>query len=206
MAGRRRFRRGGAAADARRAGGAQAGRARRVRGELPRQRRVPLRRHAGRAGPADRRVPQGAGGDRPGGDDRHHEPVRPPDVQGRGVHRERAGGAPVRAGQGDAQPRPRRGARRADLRLLGRPGGRGVGRGQGHPGRARPVRRRAGLLCAYVLDQGYEIRFAIEPKPNEPRGDILLPTVGHALAFINGSNTPRWSGSTPRSGTRRWPG
>ena len=41
------------------------------------------------------------------------------------------------------------------------------------------------LLCAYVRDQGYDIRFAIEPKPNEPRGDILLPTVGHALAFIN---------------------
>ena len=36
----------------------------------------------------------------------------------------------------------------------------------------------------YVIDQGYDIRFAIEPKPNEPRGDILLPTVGHALAFI----------------------
>src|SRR6202042_84090 len=40
------------------------------------------------------------------------------------------------------------------------------------------------LLCAYVREQGYDIRFAIEPKPNEPRGDILLPTVGHALAFI----------------------
>ena len=40
------------------------------------------------------------------------------------------------------------------------------------------------LLATYVLDQGYDLRFAIEPKPNEPRGDILLPTVGHALAFI----------------------
>jgi xylose isomerase len=39
-------------------------------------------------------------------------------------------------------------------------------------------------LAAYVKEQGYRIRFAIEPKPNEPRGDILLPTVGHALAFI----------------------
>ncbi len=39
-------------------------------------------------------------------------------------------------------------------------------------------------LAAYVKEQGYGIRFAIEPKPNEPRGDILLPTVGHALAFI----------------------
>ncbi|MEV4187027.1 xylose isomerase [Streptosporangium canum] len=41
------------------------------------------------------------------------------------------------------------------------------------------------LLTSYVIDRGYDIRFAIEPKPNEPRGDILLPTVGHALAFIN---------------------
>ncbi|WP_433370855.1 xylose isomerase [Streptosporangium sp. CA-115845] len=41
------------------------------------------------------------------------------------------------------------------------------------------------LLTSYVIEKGYDIRFAIEPKPNEPRGDILLPTVGHALAFIN---------------------
>ncbi|HWN29461.1 MAG TPA: TIM barrel protein, partial [Actinomycetospora sp.] len=40
------------------------------------------------------------------------------------------------------------------------------------------------LLGDYVVDRGYDLRFAIEPKPNEPRGDILLPTVGHALAFI----------------------
>ena len=39
-------------------------------------------------------------------------------------------------------------------------------------------------LASYVVDRGYDIRFAIEPKPNEPRGDILLPTIGHALAFI----------------------
>jgi len=39
-------------------------------------------------------------------------------------------------------------------------------------------------LAGYVLDRGYPMRFAIEPKPNEPRGDILLPSIGHALAFI----------------------
>ncbi len=39
-------------------------------------------------------------------------------------------------------------------------------------------------LAAYVVDRGYGIRFALEPKPNEPRGDILLPTIGHALAFV----------------------
>ena len=41
------------------------------------------------------------------------------------------------------------------------------------------------LLAGYVKEQGYGIRFALEPKPNEPRGDIYLPTVGHALAFIS---------------------
>jgi xylose isomerase len=41
------------------------------------------------------------------------------------------------------------------------------------------------LLAQYCVDRGYGLRFALEPKPNEPRGDILLPTVGHALAFIS---------------------
>jgi len=41
------------------------------------------------------------------------------------------------------------------------------------------------LLASYCEDQGYGLRFALEPKPNEPRGDILLPTIGHALAFIS---------------------
>ena len=56
------------------------------------------------------------------------------------------------------------------------------------------------LLCAYVREQGYDIRFAIEPKPNEPRGDILLPTVGHALAFINGLADPDMVGVNPEVG------
>ena len=41
------------------------------------------------------------------------------------------------------------------------------------------------FLAGYVKDSGYSMRFALEPKPNEPRGDIYLPTVGHALAFIS---------------------
>jgi xylose isomerase len=41
------------------------------------------------------------------------------------------------------------------------------------------------VLADYVVDQGYDLRFAMEPKPNEPRGDIFLPTVGHALHFIS---------------------
>ena len=39
-------------------------------------------------------------------------------------------------------------------------------------------REAVNVLCQYVREQGYDIRFALEPKPNEPRGDILLPTVG----------------------------
>jgi len=56
------------------------------------------------------------------------------------------------------------------------------------------------VLCAYVREQGYDIRFAIEPKPNEPRGDILLPTVGHALAFINRLADPEMVGVNPEIG------
>jgi xylose isomerase len=53
------------------------------------------------------------------------------------------------------------------------------------------------FLCAYVADSGYDMRFAIEPKPNEPRGDILLPTVGHALAFIGTLERPEMVGVNP---------
>lgn len=53
------------------------------------------------------------------------------------------------------------------------------------------------LCCAYVNDRGYALRFALEPKPNEPRGDILLPTVGHALAFINELDWPDMVGLNP---------
>jgi xylose isomerase len=56
------------------------------------------------------------------------------------------------------------------------------------------------ILCAYVIDHGYRLRFAIEPKPNEPRGDILLPTAGHALAFINALEHPELVGINPEVG------
>jgi xylose isomerase len=56
------------------------------------------------------------------------------------------------------------------------------------------------VLGGYVLDQGYDLRFALEPKPNEPRGDILLPTVGHALAFINELEHPELVGVNPEVG------
>lgn len=62
------------------------------------------------------------------------------------------------------------------------------------------------LLGQYVLEQGYDLRFAIEPKPNEPRGDILLPTVGHALAFIERLERPELYGVNPEVGHEQMAG
>jgi xylose isomerase len=53
------------------------------------------------------------------------------------------------------------------------------------------------VLADYVVEQGYELRFAIEPKPNEPRGDIFLPTIGHALHFIASLQRPEMVGVNP---------
>jgi xylose isomerase len=55
-------------------------------------------------------------------------------------------------------------------------------------------------LAEYVQGKGYDLRFAIEPKPNEPRGDILLPTVGHALAFIEHLHHKDMVGLNPEVG------
>jgi len=62
------------------------------------------------------------------------------------------------------------------------------------------------LLGQYVLDQGYDLRFSIEPKPNEPRGDILLPTVGHGLAFIEKLAHPELVGLNPEVGHEQMAG
>jgi xylose isomerase len=56
------------------------------------------------------------------------------------------------------------------------------------------------LLAQYSIDRGYQLRFALEPKPNEPRGDILLPTVGHALAFITTLDHADMVGLNPEVG------
>ena len=62
------------------------------------------------------------------------------------------------------------------------------------------------ILGQYVLDNGYDIKFAIEPKPNEPRGDIYLPTIGHALAFINSLEHPEMVGVNPEVGHEQMAG
>jgi xylose isomerase len=53
------------------------------------------------------------------------------------------------------------------------------------------------FLCEYVLDQGYDLKFALEAKPNEPRGDIYNSTTGHMLAFIETLDHPEMVGVNP---------
>ncbi len=67
-------------------------------------------------------------------------------------------------------------------------------------------REAVNLFAQYVTDKGYDIRFAIEPKPNEPRGDILLPTVGHAIAFIETLERPELFGVNPEVGHEQMAG
>ncbi len=62
------------------------------------------------------------------------------------------------------------------------------------------------LLVEHVVDHGYALRLAIEPKPNEPRGDILLPTIGHALAFITTLARPEYVGVNPEVGHEQMAG
>ncbi|MFI6217716.1 xylose isomerase [Nocardia brasiliensis] len=62
------------------------------------------------------------------------------------------------------------------------------------------------VLTGFVRERGYDLRFAIEPKPNEPRGDILLPTVGHALAFIGTLAHPEMVGVNPEVGHEQMAG
>ncbi len=61
----------------------------------------------------------------------------------------------------------------------------------------RRMREALNFLCAWVKDQGFGLRFALEAKPNEPRGDIYLSTTGHMLAFIETLEQPEMVGVNP---------
>src|SRR5881394_3954673 len=62
------------------------------------------------------------------------------------------------------------------------------------------------FLCEYVRSQRYDLRFALEAKPNEPRGDIFLPTTGHMLAFIYTLDHPDMVGVNPEVAHERMAG
>jgi xylose isomerase len=62
------------------------------------------------------------------------------------------------------------------------------------------------FLCEYAIDNRYDLRFALEAKPNEPRGDIWLPTSGHMLAFVYTLDHPDMVGLNPEVAHEQMPG
>nr|Q9RFM4.1 RecName: Full=Xylose isomerase [Streptomyces lividans]AAF25626.1 xylose isomerase [Streptomyces lividans TK24] len=160
------------------------------------------------AGVAHQAVPAGAGRDRHEGADGDDEPVHAP-----GCSRDGAFTANDRDVRGT---RCARAIRNIDLAVehVARASTCAWGGREGaESGAAKDVRdaldrmkEAFDLLGEYVTEQGYDLKFAIEPKPNEPRGDILLPTVGHALAFIERLERPELYGVNPEVGHEQMAG
>ena len=67
-------------------------------------------------------------------------------------------------------------------------------------------RQALNFLCEYSIDQGYDYKFALEAKPNEPRGDIYLPTTGAMLGFITTLDHPEMVGVNPEVGHEQMSG
>lgn len=61
-------------------------------------------------------------------------------------------------------------------------------------------------VAAYIKSKGYDLKIALEPKPNEPRGDILLPTIGHAIALIDRLENADIVGLNPEVGHEQMAG
>jgi xylose isomerase len=59
------------------------------------------------------------------------------------------------------------------------------------------LREAVNYLCAYNIDRSYGYRFALEAKPNEPRGDLYMATTGHYLGFISTLDHPEMVGVNP---------
>ena len=122
--------------------------------------------------------------DRPEGAHGDHQPVQPPGLQGRRLHLQRPFHPAFR---------PSKVLRNIDsaaefgAETFVMWGGREGSEYDGSKDLSAALdRMKEGVdtAAAYIKDKGYNLRIALEPKPNEPRGDIFLPTVGHALAFI----------------------
>src|SRR6266545_2911314 len=62
------------------------------------------------------------------------------------------------------------------------------------------------FLCEYSISQGYGYKFALEAKPNEPRGDIYFPSTGAYLGFINTLDHPEMVGVNPEVGHEQMSG
>ena len=185
---------------------APARRGRRLGRQLPRQRPRADRRHARRARSDRQRVPPRARGHRHDGADGDDQPVHRPGVQGRRLHVARPAGPRLRAAEDDAGDGPGRRARRAHLRLLGRPRRRRSRRGE-DPGRSDQAVPRGDQLPVRVRDRP-ELRLPLRARSQAERAARrhLLPDDRRVpRASSRRSRIRRWSASTPRSPTSRWP-
>jgi xylose isomerase len=61
-------------------------------------------------------------------------------------------------------------------------------------------------VASYIKEKGYGLKIALEPKPNEPRGDIFLPTIGHAIALIDSLDNGDIVGLNPETGHEQMAG
>ncbi len=184
-----------------------AGRGRRVRRQLPRQRPGAHRRHARRARPHRQGFQAGSGGHRAGRTDGHHQPVQP-------IRPSRTAPSPATTPQVRAYALQKT-MHAIDLGVeLGAKiyvfwGGReGVETDAAKDPLAAIKRNREAMnfLCEYALDQGYDLQVCAGAKPNEPRGDIYNATIGHMLAFIETLDHPGDGGRQSRRWrTSTWP-
>ena len=130
------------------------------------------------------------------------EPVHAPDVQGRRLHCQRPGSPPLRVAQGDAQPRPGRGARRDDLRVLGRPRGCRDRLGEGRAGGARPLP--GGDRPPGVVRRRPRLRHPVRPRAEAQRAARRHPAPhGRQRSRVHlDARAPRDGGREPRGGPR----
>ncbi|MGJ9473243.1 xylose isomerase [Actinotignum sp. GS-2025b] len=61
-------------------------------------------------------------------------------------------------------------------------------------------------VAGYIKEKGYDLKIGLEPKPNEPRGDIFLPTIGHALGIIAELDNGDIVGLNPETGHEQMAG
>ena len=151
------------------------------------------------------RLPPRARRHRHDGADGDDQPVHRSGVQGRRVHVARPAGARLRAAEDDAGDGSRRGAGRADLRVLGRARGRRGGRGEG-PGRGDQALPRRDRLPVRVRARP-ELRPAVRARSQAERAARrhLLPDHGRlSRLHPHARRIRRWSASTPKSRTSRW--
>ena len=154
---------------------------------------------------ADRPAQGRARRHRPHHPDGHHQPLLGAGLQGRRLHLERPRRAPVRAAQGLPPARPRRRARREDVRHVGRPRGRRVRRGEGHPRRRSSATARPSTCSATTSPTRATTSASRSSRSPTSRAatSCCRRSATRSPSSTRSSVPSSWA-STPRSATSRW--